>query len=99
MLAKLVIQQPGNHIPVKWCRIWFLKIQKEVKSTQKQPSCKKSAALKAWVKKVVKSKVVSQEMAAMMSQPLLNFFSINIIAAISWLTTFDFTTYFTQLGF
>ena len=60
MLAKLVIQQPGNHIPVKKCRIWFLKIQKEVKSTQKQPSCKKRVQpSKAWVKKVVKSKVAA----------------------------------------
>ena len=61
MLAKLVIQQPGNHIPVKRCMIWFLKIQKEVKSTQKQPSCKKSVALKSLGEKVVKSKVAAKK--------------------------------------
>ena len=66
MLAKLVIQQPGNHIPVKRCRIWFLKIRKEVKSTQKQPSCKKRVRpLKVWVKKSCEIKGGSQEMAAM----------------------------------
>ena len=67
MLAKLVIQQSGNHIPVKRCRIWFLKIQKEVKSTQKQPSCKKkSAALKSLGEKSCEIKGGSQEMDVMM---------------------------------
>ena len=61
MLAKLVIQQPGNHILVKKCRIWFLKIQKEVKCTQK-----KIAALKILGEKSCEIKGGSQEMAAVM---------------------------------
>ena len=44
-------------------RLWGIQIQKEVKSNQKQPSCKKrSAALeKAMVKKDVKSKVAAKK--------------------------------------
>ena len=44
-------------------RPWGIQIQKEVKSNQKQPSCKKrSAALeKAMVKKDVKSKVAAKK--------------------------------------
>ena len=42
---------------------WGIKIQKEMKSNQKQPSCeKRSAALeKAMVKKDVKSKVAAKK--------------------------------------
>ena len=44
-------------------RLWGMQIQKEVKSNQKQPSCKKrSAALeKAIMKKDVKSKVAAKK--------------------------------------
>jgi len=35
--------------------------KKEVKSTQKQPSCENVVQLKAWVKKVVKSNVAAKK--------------------------------------
>ena len=65
MLAKLVIQQPGNHIPEKDAG-FGVKIQKEVKSTQKQPSCKKNAALKSLSEKSCEIKGGGQEIAAVM---------------------------------
>ena len=43
-------------------RLWGIQMQKEVKSNPKQPSCKKSAALRqAMVKKDVKSKVAAKK--------------------------------------
>ena len=79
--------------PRRSVKTLVLKMQKEVKSIQKQPSCKKnSAALKSLGEKSCKIKGGGQEMAAMMLMlisfnnwcALLKLISINIIAAISW---------------
>ena len=86
---------------VKYTEGWFhrlvlgpYKVQKEVKSMQKQPGCEKMLQpSKSWVK-ICEIKGGGQEMAAMMLM-LINFNS-SIIAAISWLPPLISQHFFTE---
>ena len=53
--------EPQSSVPSYFVSSYQVKLQKEVKSTQKQPNCKKGAAhaKKDSMKKVVKSKVAA----------------------------------------